>query len=216
MDRVRSADETDFNLRRLVRDVLATSDLADPHALAGEVLGRIKDCDLRPALGQVLASMVREEIRSHRNGGLPPLGPTSSGPGPRPHSPAAPRLTLHTQPEVMAESPGGVPRPIVKSGPSEGRRSARSAKVAAIRASGPKWLEERYNVGADPREWKRLGDCGFAELMFAAGQRRDQAARTSAAAERLESLAELLRVHGVERVRDLPAPVLASAGGAAA
>lgn len=212
MDRARSADETDFNLRRLVRDVLATSDLADPHALAGEVLDRIADCDLRPALGQVLASMVREEIRSHRGGGLPPLpsAPPFSGP------PIGPRLTLHRQPQVMAESPGPVPRPVAKSAPAPIRQPGRSAKVAAIRAAGPKWLEERYNVGADPREWKRLGDCGFSELMFAAGQRREQAARTSAVAERLEGLAELVRAHGVDRVRDLPASVLAQAGGAAA
>lgn len=199
---------SDFNLRHLVRDVLATSDLTDPHALAGEVLDRIEDGDLRPALAQVLASMVREEIRSHRNGGLPQLAP------PPPSIP--PRLTLHRQPQVMTESPGPVPRPVAASAPMPPRPPARSAKVAAIRAAGPKWLEERYNVGADPREWKRLGDCGFTDLMFAAGQRREQAARTSAAAERLESLAELLRTHGVDRVRDLPASVLTQVGGAAA
>lgn len=204
---------SDFNLRHLVRDVLASSELTDPHALADEVLDRIDDCELRPALGQVLASMVREEIRSHRNGGLPPLAPSPSAPK---SSPAPPRLTLHRQSQVMAESPGPVPRPVATSAPTPVRPPARSAKVAAIRAAGPKWLEERYNVGADPREWKRLGDCGFSDLMFAAGQRREQAARTSAAAERLEGLAELLRSHGVERVRDLPASVLASAGGAAA
>lgn len=203
---------TDFNLRHLVREVLAASTMNDPHALAGEVLRRIPKDDYKAALQQCLANMVREEIRSHRNGGLPPLAPAPSGP----KSPPPPRLTLHRQPQVMTESPGRVPRPVAASVPAPVRPPARSAKVAAIRASGPKWLEERYNVGADPREWKRLGDCSFSDLMFAAGQRRDQAARTSAAAERLEALADLLRAHGVERVRDLPASVLASAGGAAA
>lgn len=196
---------SDFNLRRLVRDVLATSPLTDPHALADEVLDRVEDCDLRPALGQVLASMVREEIRSHRNGGLPPLAPAPSMP---------PRLTLHSQQQVTAESPGAAPRSVAK--PVPVRRPHTSARVAAIRAAGPTWLEERYNVGADPREWKRLGDCGFTDLTFAAGQRRDQAARTSAAAERLEVFADLVRTHGVSRVRDLPASVLAEVGGAAA
>lgn len=204
---------SDFNLRHLVRDVLATSPLTDPHALADEVLGKVEDCDLRTALGQVLASMVREEIRSHRNGGLPTIAPAPSAPKP---PPGPPRLTLHSQPQVMAESPGPVPRPVAKAVPVPSGRPGRSAKVAAIRAAGPKWLEERYNVGADPREWKRLGDCGFTELMFAAGQRRDQAARTSAAAGRLEGLADLVRTHGVKRVRDLPASVLAEVGGAAA
>ena len=215
MDRARSADATDFNLRHLVRDVLATSELTDPHALADEVLDRINDCDLRPALGQVLASMVREEIRDQRNrpgGGIPSLpSPPTPPPGP-----STRRLTLHSRPQVMTESPGPVPRPVATSVPSPGRRSARSAKVAAIRAAGPKWLEDRYCVGAGDDSWKLLGDCGFSDLMFAAGQRREQAARTSAVAERLEVLAELVRSHGVSRVRDLPASVLAGVGGAAA
>lgn len=199
---------SDFNLRHLVRDVLASSTMTDPHDLAAEVLRRIDDSDLRTALGQVLASMVREEIRDSR-GGLPSI--------PRqPSSPQAPRLTLHTRPDArqaMAEHPGGW-APSSKPHPST--RPVRSAKVAAIRAAGPRWLEDRYNTGADPSEWKRLGDCGFSDLMFAVQQRRDQAARTSAVAERLESLAELLRAHGVERVRDLPETVLSSVGGAAA
>lgn len=193
---------TDFNLRRIVREVLAASTMNDPHALAGEVLRRIPKDDYKAALQQCLANMVREEIRSHRNGGFP-----------TPPAPQERRLTLHTNaesPQVMTEHPGGRPasaRPV---------KPGRSAKVAAIRASGPKWLTDRINTAADPREWKRVGDCGFAELMFAAGQRRDQAARTSAAAEKYERLAELVRAHGVKRVRDLPASVLAEVGGAAA
>lgn len=193
---------TDFSLRHLVREVLAASTMNDPHALAGEVLRRIPEDDYKTALQQCLSNLVREEIRSQRNGGFP-----------TPPTPQGRRLTLHTNeevPQVMTEHPGGRPvsvRPV---------KPGRSAKVAAIRASGPKWLTDRINTAADPREWKRVGDCSFADLMFAAGQRRDQAARTSAAAERLERLAELLRAHGVERVRDLPASVLAQVGGAAA
>lgn len=211
MDHARSADTDAFNLRHLVRDVLATSGLTDPHALADEALGRINDCDLRPALGQVIASMVREEIRDRRRkNALPLSGPTVQG------APSAPHLTLHTRSQVMAESPGSVARPVAKSGMPAAGRPVRSAKVAAIRAAAPKWLEDRYCVGAGDGDWKFLGDCGFADLMFAAGQRREQAARTSAVAGRLEGLAELVRVHGVERVRDLPVSVLAEVGGAAA
>lgn len=204
---------SDFSLRQLVRDVLASSTLADPHALATEVLRRIDDGDLRNALGQVLASMVREEIRASRNGGIPVLATGALRPNARQDGP---RLTLHSQPQVMAEQPGGIPRPVVKAAPAPSVRPARSAKVAAIRASAPKWLSDRLNTGADPSEWKRIGDCSFSDLMFAAGQRRDQAARTSAKAEHLERLAELLRVHGVDRVRDLPESLLAEVGGAAA
>jgi hypothetical protein len=196
---------TDFNLRHLIREVLDSSTLSDPHAIAAEVARRIDDADLRTALEQCLADPVREEIRRNRNGGLPTLTPPP---------PSSPRLTLHTQPAVMAEQPGGAPRPVIKTTPA--RPVGRSAKVAAIRESGPRWLRDRLNTGAEPREWKRIGDCTFTDLMFAAAQRRDQAARTSAAAERLERLAELLRTHGVDRVRDLPASVLAQVGGAAA
>lgn len=203
---------TDFSLRHLIREVLDSSTMNDPHSIAPEVLRRVEDGDLRAALGECLPAMVREMIRASRNGGIPNLSATPPA-GPRP----APRLTLHAQPstpEVMSEAPGTGPmasvgrRPVAKPG--------RSAKVAAIRESGPKWLRDRLNTGADPREWKRIGDCSFSDLMFAAAQRRDQAARTSAAAERLEALAELVRAHGVGRVRDLPESVLAQVGGAAA
>lgn len=198
---------TDFNLRHLVREVLDNSTLNDPHAVAAEVARRIEDGDLRAALKQCLAHLVREEIRSSRNGGLPALATPDVRQAP-------PRLTLHRQPEATTEQVGSSPRPTVKAAPA--KPPVRSAKVAAIREAGPKWLRDRLNTGADPREWKRIGDCTFTDLMFAVAQRREQAARTSAAAERLEALAELVRAHGVERVRDLPEPVLAQAGGAAA
>ena len=205
---------SDFSLRQLVRDVLASSELTDPHALADEILDRIDDADLRPALGQVLASMVREEIRDRRSKhGLSLSAPVAQTTCP---VASAPRLTLHSQTQVMADSPGPSPHPPIKYTPSPGSRTARSVKVAAIRAAAPKWLEDRYCVGARDDEWKFLGDCGFADLMFAAGQRREQAARTSAVAERLEGLADLVRAHGVKRVRDLPESVLSQVGGAAA
>jgi hypothetical protein len=199
---------TDFNLRHVVREVLAASTMNDPHALAGEVLRRISKDDYKAALQQCLANMVREEIRSHRNGGFLSAPPQRSAP---------PRLTLHAgsdTPEVMSEHPGSGPMASVGRAPA--KKPGRSAKVAAIRASGPKWLTDRLYTSADPREWKRVGDCSFTDLMFAAGQRRDQAARTSAAADRLEVLAELVRKYKVDRVRDLPASVLAEVGGAAA
>lgn len=198
---------SDFNLRHLCREVLDTTTMNDPHRIAPEVLCRIGDKDLKAALGECLPLLVREMIRSSRNGGF------LSAP---PQQPTPPRLTLHKDPEaeVMSEHPGSGPMASVGRAPA--RKPGRSAKVAAIRAAGPKWLADRLYTSADPREWKRVGDCSFTDLMFAATQRRDQAARTSAAAERLESLAELVRTHGVDRVRDLPASVLAEVGGAAA
>lgn len=207
---------SDFSLRHLVRNVLASSELTDPHALAEEILDQIDDADLRPALGQVLASMVREEIRDSRNGGgLPPMPsrPTTTPPP----STSGPRLRLHTQrdaPQVLMERPGGYT--VSLPSPRQSVKPAPSAKVAAIRAAAPKWLGERLNTGADAGEWKRIGDCTFTDLMFAVSQRREQAARTSAAADRYERLAELVQAHGVELVRDLPESVLSQVGGAAA
>jgi hypothetical protein len=208
---------TDFSLRHVIREVLDNSTMSDPHAIAPEVLRRLDDADLRPALGECLPAMVREVIRSSRNGG----GGFLAGPLPAsPPSLPSPRLTLHTRPdkpeapEVMSEHPGS--GPMVSAGRLPARRPGRSAKVAAIRAAGPKWLNDLLRTAADPRGWKQIGDCSFSDLMFAVAERREQAARTSAAAERYERLAELVRSHGVERVRDLPASVLAQVGGAAA
>lgn len=199
-----------FSLRHLIREVLDSSTMSDPHDVAPEVLRRVDDEDLRAALRECLPSMVREMVHGS-NRGVPRLSSVVPPQG------QGARLTLHAQsdePEVMGERPGVGPMASVGRAPA--RKSGRSAKVAAIRASGPKWLADRIYTSADPREWKRVGDCSFAELMFAAGQRREQAARTSAAAERLEALAGLVRVHGVSRVRDLPESVLAEVGGVAA
>lgn len=209
MDSDRTPAVTSFSLRHLIREVRSASALVDPHDIAKEVGRHIDDRDLRAALDQCLSYAVREVIRHSRNGGLPSFPP-------EPSTPSGPRLTLHTQsqPEVMAEQSGGVPRPVIKAAPV--RRPTPSAKVAAIRAAGPKWLSDELRISADPRGWKRIGDCSFTDLMFAVAERRDQAARTSAAAGRYERLAELVRAHGVDRVRDLPTSVLAEVGGAAA
>lgn len=194
----------DFNLRKLVREVLDTSTMADPHDIADEVLRRIDDEDLRPALRQCLTDVVREQIRQSRNAFQPPA-PNPVPPPP----PVSPVRAVPPVPQVMQELPGGAPA--MKPKP------ARSAKVAAIREHHQRWLRERLYASSDPRKWKFLGDCGFDDLMFAAGQRREDARRTSAVAQELERLAELVRQYGVARVRDLPEHILrAFKGGEAA
>lgn len=189
---------TDFNLRQLVREVLSTSLMPDPRDVATEVLRRISDDDLRVALAQCLSDVVREQIRASRNsGGIPPLPPSPVEP------PVTPAIRL-VEPPASA---------ITKAPVSQVHRSS---KVASYRALGQKWLRERMYVSGDPREWKFMGDCGFADLMFAASQRREQAAQTNAAADRYEQLAALLRVHGVALVKELPADVLRGLGDVAA
>ncbi|MFJ9771151.1 hypothetical protein ACIRVF_07900 [Kitasatospora sp. NPDC101157] len=184
--------EDDFNLRKLIREVLNTSTMPDPHDVAREVLRRIHDDDLRTALSQCLSDVVREQIRAGRNGdgGGPPLPPMPTPAAGRPQTPTV-RL-VDPAPINTAKVP----------------QAQRSAKVAAYRAFGQQWLRERMYVSGDPRGWKFMGDCTFDDLMFAAAQRRDQAARTTAVAERCERLAALLHTHGVTLVKELPADVL--------
>ncbi|MEV7770472.1 hypothetical protein [Kitasatospora sp. NPDC086791] len=187
------ADE--FNLRQLVREVRATSTMLDPHLIAVEVLRRINNEDLRTALAECLPALVREEYRHTRNHGTFPHLPST---------PTAPLRPVQAVTAMAAQPVPAKPRP------------ARSAKVAAIRAAAHAWMQEVIHTSADPREWKRVGDCGVTELMFAAQSRREQARRTNAKAAEYEALAELVRAHGVRRVRDLPESVLRGVGGAAA
>jgi hypothetical protein len=70
-----------FNLRKLVRDVLANSLLADPRDLAAEAFLRIPAAEHAAALRQCLTDVVREEIRLSRNHTPPTV--TAGRPGPR-------------------------------------------------------------------------------------------------------------------------------------
>jgi hypothetical protein len=90
----------------------------------------------------------------------------------------------------------------------------RSAKVAAIRAAAPRWLRDRVFVGGS--EWKLLGDCTADNLSYLQQERRDNAARSLAAAEFFASLEKLVRRHKVARVSDLPPRALGTVGELAA
>lgn len=87
--------------------------------------------------------------------------------------------------------------------------TARSAKVAAIRATWQSALRDRIHVGDG--KWLLLGACGYGELMFAAAERRQNAERSLAKAEQFTVLAEQLRAHGAATVADLPTSALAVA-----
>jgi hypothetical protein len=58
---------TAFSLRSLVRDVMDTSALADPGALAKEVLRRVPDEHLREAFEEMLRTYVQNTITGRRN-----------------------------------------------------------------------------------------------------------------------------------------------------
>ncbi|MFJ4847569.1 hypothetical protein [Streptomyces sp. NPDC088733] len=70
---------SDFNLRQIVRDVLAASTMADPRDLAAEVYGRIPPDDYGTALAQCLPDVVREQIRQSRNLTTAPMAETPGG-----------------------------------------------------------------------------------------------------------------------------------------
>lgn len=175
---------SDFNLRQLVRDVLTASTMADPRDLASEVFRRIDPDDYAAALTQCLPDIVREQIRASRNR-------VDEVTLELEHAPA-------TEVPVMAEMPGPVGR--------TKQRPVKSAKVAGIRDWWQTKLRERVHIGSS--EWRLLGDCTFADLMFAAQERRSIAAANSVKASEYAGLAEALQAHGVERVRDLPADAL--------
>lgn len=80
-----------------------------------------------------------------------------------------------------------------------------SSKVAAIQAYA-RALRDQVHVGAGA--WKPLGDCTYDDLMFAAEERREHARQNAAAAERYQTLADLVRDEGAARVADLPVEVL--------
>lgn len=79
-------ETTDFALRALIRDVLEHSTDADPHRVAGAVLDKISDDDLRAACATALPEYVRHVIAGQRNAALHPaptvLSETPSGKAP--------------------------------------------------------------------------------------------------------------------------------------
>lgn len=194
--------EAEFNLNSLIREVLATSLMPDPHDVSEEVLRRITNDQLRPALRQCLPALVGDYARRHLNN------------ADRPHfrSPQAnPTAAAAISSAPVAAFPERAAKAEIKP-----RQITRSPKVAAYRELGQQWLRARVYVSADPREWKFMGDCTFTDLMFMAAQRRDQAERTNAKAAEYERLADLMQAHDVTRVRDLPADVLRGVGDVAA
>ncbi len=88
-----------------------------------------------------------------------------------------------------------------------GRASGRSAKVAAIREAWRRHLEGRYTV--EDGSLRRLGDFGCDDLLFVASGLEVKARTNFARASSMKALAGKLAEHKAERVRDLPADVLA-------
>lgn len=82
-----------------------------------------------------------------------------------------------------------------------------SAKVRAIRDAAPRWLRDRVYIGA--AGWTLLGECTYENLLYLESERLDNAAASTAAAQRYARLAALVKRYKVARVADLPKRVLA-------
>lgn len=183
---------TDFNIRQVVREVLRSSTMADPGAVADEVMRRIPKQMVRTALVQVLRDVVRQVMGEERNSTAAPTG--ASDPQP---------TSLRVAPEGGAE-------------PEQTRVPNRSWKTVGIRDGWQKRLTDRIHVGQSARDWKLLKFCTYEDLLFAATERRGIADSNNAAARQYDAWARLITEHEVATFGDLPAEALMSALGRAA
>lgn len=88
-----------------------------------------------------------------------------------------------------------------------------SAKQAAISADWQAQLRSPVSVDEHKRQWKFFGDCNVADLTVAAAIRDKLAHANQVRADEYRHFAELLKVHDVETVRELPESVLAASLG---
>lgn len=89
------------------------------------------------------------------------------------------------------------------------KRSARSSKVSGIREHWRRALLEMHSVNRSG-DLKRLGDLNRDDLLFNIHAREEVARRNTAKALQFRGLLDLVTRHDVERVADLPEPVLAA------
>lgn len=127
----------------------------------------------------------------------------------RQHAPLLARLLrAHVRLVIGAERrgvSGAAVRPI---------RSGRSAKVEAVRAAWRRRLDSRVDTGEGG--YKTLAACTYADLVYAADERQQAAARTLATAGEFRMMAEAVRAAGVATFGDLPIESQATILGGAA
>jgi hypothetical protein len=91
---------------------------------------------------------------------------------------------------------------------SAGRSVVGNGKRRAILAWHERFLADQLHV-ADG--YRRMAECTFEDLMFAAAERRTQAAATNATADGYERLANALHDYDAKTVEALPAAVVQAA-----
>ena len=125
---------SDFDLRALIREVCDGSTITDPATLAKEVGRRIDRSDERAALDQALPTILQHHISRSRGFMNSPGG----------------QIRCDTHRPAAAGAPISEP--------------VRSRKVAAIRETWQRMLNDRINIGPDLSDWKFLGDCNAEDL----------------------------------------------------
>lgn len=175
----------EFILSRLIMQISAESQLADPGLIVDEVMRRILPGQRQEALRQALVLVV------------PTLVTRTRSPLPlfvRPPSPVPTHGADYTETSGAGQRPAAAHRP--------------SWKVTGIREAWQRALQNRIKVGAGESDWKFLSDCTRSDLAHAAAIREELARRNTDNAAQYRKLAELVTKHGVDTVGQLPDAVL--------
>jgi len=188
--------DIDFNLRDVIRSIIATNSKVWPiDEVVVEVVDIIDGDDLREALRQALPCLIREILAEHRPQGrigLPARNVTGRH---EIRQPAA----RHRD---YLESPFNRPPATQTNG---------SRKGSEIRNAWQRVLDAPYAVAGG--DHKRLGDCTYEDLYWMAGQLDIQSSDLQSRARGFRELAMLINDHDVTTIRELPAEVLMNALG---
>lgn len=124
------------------------------------------------------------------------------------------REVLHTMRNGViqpTDSPAGLSTPDAPQvGAGRAPSPTRHGRTAMMRSWAAERLRSRIHVGG---EWKMLRDCTLADLAYAAHERRENAARNAAEAERYDRLGKAVAEQGVDTAGDLDEATFADAWG---
>ena len=164
-----------FDPRAHARDILATTDLADPDEIAQMVFEATPKRQMPDLYRTLLREVVMEAIRFQRAESLRPDrdAPTDSDRG-----------QVHSDAQNMAAPVAPAPR------------ANPSSRIAAIRGE----FAQRVRTGDG---YKLLRDCTLAEVLEQAALRRTVAAKNEAVAKWYDDLAARMEAAGVDIVGDL-------------
>ena len=164
-----------YDIRSELSSFIDETELTDPTAISAAFVTKVPAKELRSALEWALREKVRQTL-SQRRAANPIL----------------------TKDPVVINSDGSVRT----RRPASQLNSSASVKAASIRERHQKWLRDLVHVDG-VNQYKPLGECTYADLMFAAESRRQSAADNLAKAERFEEIAKLVKRKRVKTVADL-------------